>query len=911
MTTKQKNRKIAFCVFIGTAVSIFFFQSPAVLAQEGDSLALEEIIVTAQRREQSMQEVPVALEVFSGAEIRKQGFRDIDALANFSPTVLIDDRVQDQDISIRGFGTSGNALTLDQAAPTFVDGIHFGRSSQIRLAFMDLESVEILKGPQPVAFGQNAIAGAFNIRSRRPTDTWQSNLDLEFGNNATQALDFGIGGPLTDTLGIRVAGKYDSTEGYLTDIISQNKLGAFENIGGRVILEFKPTERFTAAVKFEASRIRKDGEVTSICKTDGPLLFGRDGPTDPGAPGDERSVFADPPLGSGFSQAFTPLKTNCFDNNQGISNGGPFFAPPANIREENSNSGSLDIRSAAEGFTRGDRNKSIIGYEDIDANNGYVDLVYNFDNGIQAQLLSGWSFYDRDYVLDNSNSPFLFNLQGRGEFFDQYSSELRIMSATGGRIEWTVGGSWQDTELFAWSSSLRANVRQSQRYNEITEDVTYKTVFANVTFNFLGDKLSLDIGGRYSDIEKNATVEGYAASWVFAVCPEDPCDAGLTPVNVVFDPVLDGYAGCEGLMRGDRDVYCLVDPASARLFVDVPAGTLLYAVPFRETRTVPDLWSGASPVGLTAKDFAIRVDRGEGPYDENFNSTEFDPQISLRYRATENLSFYTKYAEAFKIGGFDTGQTSIPRSLDELTFGSETAENWEAGVKGTAWNGRIRFDVDVFKLRVPDLQTTATAVDPEQTSESVNAGQRVTGWEFNTEVAATENLRLGLAGAFMDGVITKLEGVGCTDAELFTPDSGCTLLVPGEPIEGGFIDRSGSTAPRTPEWKFVGSVDYQMPVAGKYTLSFSAKGYYSDGYLLDVEGFDSTVKFNRHGDLNLLIGFGDIDGRWIVSLFGRSLFEASPTYNAKFDVIPNGLASRHLGPSAFTTYGVKFQYFMN
>ena len=103
-----------------------------------------------------------------------------------------------------------------------------------------LESVEVLKGPQPVYFGQNATAGAINIRSRRPTETWQSNLDVELANNNTQAVDFGAGGPLGDTWGIRVSGKYDNTDGYLKDVISHENLGAFKNIGGRVILQWEP-----------------------------------------------------------------------------------------------------------------------------------------------------------------------------------------------------------------------------------------------------------------------------------------------------------------------------------------------------------------------------------------------------------------------------------------------------------------------------------------------------------------------------------------------------------------------------------------------------------------------------------------------------------------------------------------------
>jgi len=140
---------------------------PALAQSSG--LVIEEIIVSAQRREQSLQEVPVSIEVYSGADINRQGFKDMADLASFSPTVTVNARVYGQAPSIRGFGTTSLTLTAEQAVPTFLDGVYFGRASQIRSAFMDLERIEVLKGPQPVFFGMNASAGAFNMQSRKPT----------------------------------------------------------------------------------------------------------------------------------------------------------------------------------------------------------------------------------------------------------------------------------------------------------------------------------------------------------------------------------------------------------------------------------------------------------------------------------------------------------------------------------------------------------------------------------------------------------------------------------------------------------------------------------------------------------------------------------------------------------------------
>jgi outer membrane receptor protein involved in Fe transport len=862
-------------------------------AQEAFAPALEEIVVTAQRRAQPVQNVPISIEVFRGSEIRKQGFRDLDDLANYSPTVLILARVQDQDISIRGIGTTGNALTLDQAVPTFVDGIHFGRSSQVRLAFMDLESVEVLKGPQPVYFGQNATAGAINIRSRRPGDSWESNLDVELASHNTRAVDFGMGGPLGDHWGLRVAARYDDTDGFLKDIVSGKRLGAHENLGARTILQWSPSDQWQVTFKAEASRIRKDGETTYLCRTDGPMIFGRNGPTDdPGVPpGDERSVWEEPPVGSGWNVPFTKLDTRCFTSDKGVSNGGPYYQPPAYIREENSNFGALDIREAAEAFTRSNRNKTTSGYEDIDATNGYLEVAYELDNGITANWLSGWNDYDRDYALDNSNSPFLMNLQARGEKYDQLSSEIRLDSAPGGRFEWMLGASWQQTDLFAWSSSLRANVRQMQRYNEITEEVEYKNLFFNLTFNFLDQKASIDLGGRYADIDKFTTAIAYGAEWIYDI-----------------EPVSAGELG--------EDYFELTGEAleAARLYLPPAEGASLWYMPFRGSRNIPVEWLGANAraIGLTAPDY--NASRLGGPWAETLTARKFSPQVTVRYRPNEQISIYARYAESFKIGGFDTGQTSIPDNIEEFRFDSEDSESFELGVKGMLLEGRFAFDASLFHLEIPNLQTNALSPDPDQNTASINAGQRVRGLEFSSQFAATERLVLGFSGALMDGVMTDFQRAGCTSAELVDPDSGCVLDDPEDPGEGGLIDRSGTQAPRTPDWKFVLSANYRFPVFGDYEFYVNATGYLSDGYILDVESFDKTVMYNQHGDMNLMAGIGDSAGKWVVSLFARNLFEARPSYNARYDTFPNGLAGSgddtgvQMGPSSFVSYGVKFEY---
>jgi outer membrane receptor protein involved in Fe transport len=193
------------------AVTISAFVTPATAQQA----ALEEIVVTAQRREQSLQEVPVSLEVFTGTGLIEQGFNTLTDLAAISTSAEIRSDMIGYTISIRGMGSTGSALSTEQSATTFIDGIHLGRGSMSHGSYFDLQQVEILRGPQPVHFGMNATAGAFSLTTKKPGPEWEGDITAEYGNFGRMKLEGGIGGPITDTFGIRVAAKINRFAGHM------------------------------------------------------------------------------------------------------------------------------------------------------------------------------------------------------------------------------------------------------------------------------------------------------------------------------------------------------------------------------------------------------------------------------------------------------------------------------------------------------------------------------------------------------------------------------------------------------------------------------------------------------------------------------------------------------------------------
>jgi len=907
------------------AIASILTLTPHVLKAQ----ALEEIVVTAQRRTQTLQEVPISVEAISAAEISRQGYRDLSALSAFSPTVNVDqESVIGPTISIRGFGTSGNAVTLESATPIFVDGIHFSRMSMMKTAFMDPEQVEVLKGPQPVYFGQNAIAGAFNIQSRKPSDVWEGNVDAEYGNRDTMEVNGGVGGPINDQWRVRLAGKYEDAGGYLNDVMTGRDLGGFDALGGRVTLQWLPSEQLTATYKLDYGRIRKDVEAVHICRTPGSTIYGRNGPVDEPFSagftiGQEDSVFGEPPVqGEGWNTPLQiPLDADCFGSRNGISAGGPYNQPPDTIREENSDFGSLDVREAAEGFASID-NRGIAGYEDLDTLTSSLKFDYEFANGVMADWNTGYVRYLRNYVRDNSYSTFFMNFQGREEDYDQWSSEVRFNSPSGGTIEWTVSAFYQTGDLDVFSSSLRANLRTPQRFNDVWEDQEWFAGSGVLTFNFLDDKASIDVGGRMAKLNKSTYAEGYSATWVYDV---RPCDPDLLGTNgpVKNEPTAAAIAACNAANADIPEGAVPVSATQTRILVDGPVNlgnlwTFLYdfSGTGSDRREISPSWlpSQARAVGLTNPDYATRarLEGRTGPLFGEFDNSEFDPQVTLRYRPTEDISVYGRWAQSSKAGGFDTGQTSL--SPDGYEFAPEFAETFEVGAKGSYMDGRGRFDATLFTLEFTDLQISVATSDPDNPFVNLNAGsQRVRGLEFGNQFAVSDQLVLGLGGAILDGEFTNFPNSTCTIIENREAATGPCIsaaeaVALGNAALEDTIDRTGTKTPRTPDWKFIGDVDYWMPLLDQYKLSFNAKGYYSDGYTTDFEGFTETVRFDKHGDVNLTLGFGDQDDIWTLSVYGRNLLEASPTYHPEFDIDADGTIQTPVSPNYYSSYGIKFSY---
>ena len=153
------------------AVAVAF--SGAAQAQDTDGRSLEEIVVTAAYREQGLQDVPVSISAVTGDTIAESAIQKAEDIQFLVPNFTLTETGIGTNAFVRGIG-SGINQAFEQSVGTYIDGVYFGRAQQWRAPFLDIERVEVLRGPQSILFGKNSVAGALNITTAKPTAEFES-----------------------------------------------------------------------------------------------------------------------------------------------------------------------------------------------------------------------------------------------------------------------------------------------------------------------------------------------------------------------------------------------------------------------------------------------------------------------------------------------------------------------------------------------------------------------------------------------------------------------------------------------------------------------------------------------------------------------------------------------------------------
>jgi outer membrane receptor protein involved in Fe transport len=522
------NRLISALSLLGI-ISAVPYAACAADASADRGAQLEEVVVTAQKRVENLQQVPISAQVISSQMLTAQNHNTLEELTQVLPDVHVSTGQQSNVLYIRGTG-SGDDAFFDQSVATFVDDIYRGRSRLSAASFLDLERIEVLKGPQSTYFGNNAIAGALNILTKKPTRQFEAWARVLYGMFGQYAAEGAVSGPITDTLGARLAvTKNGILDGWLENVNLGHNVPRINNLAGRLTLGFTPNEALDATLKIEASKHATSGTAY-----------------------DEPTQWANCPPPAPYPVTF-----------------GPFGACAQALALGPSIPRGLDNRKT-DGLP-GQRN-DLSTFEDV--------LTVNYRKwGQTFTSVSGFYNYHFEARVDPLNLPVWLDTVQWPEKYHQISQELRVASSTGGALEYLAGVYFQTDEL---SSSivgtfpiLNPLLGALAPYLPVSLSVpssqgehVYST-FGSLTWNAT-ESLKFTAGLRGSWVYKNLT-----GSREYGYVPGGQFYGGFVPDPAPIQSVLSfllGAPGTQNTIRSDHDwmpsarVQYQIDPAAMAYF---------------------------------------------------------------------------------------------------------------------------------------------------------------------------------------------------------------------------------------------------------------------------------------------------------------------------------------------------------
>ena len=431
-----------------------------------DTVVEEVITVTARKREETLAEVPIAITFLSGEEIQESNISGLSELsltaANFTHTEDVNsfDR-----FIVRGLGTTGSNLGFEEAVGQVVDGYYFGRSRFGRTMFLDVEQVEILKGPQGALIGKNNSVGAINITTRKPGQTFGGYLTTtyDFEDGEGYAVESAVDVPFSQALKARFAVRFEDRDGWVKNLGTGRDDQERDDFTARGILDWQLSDTLQAELMIQAGDLNRNGRAREIYNCRGDASSAN--PLDP--------------------------KEDCLFNAEKdvvfLINGEPSPEPH-------------------------------------DTEYSMVGLTLNkYFEGAYVSYLGNYAQYDSRDDWDSDHSDLEWTHIFVRDDWRQTSHELRITSIGGEKLDYLAGVYYGDqTNDFIQSfmfcrapfglctgGNTNPDFRGLQRHGWSTLDTETLALFAQVDYH-LTDRLTLTLGGRYTEEDRatdlNATV---------------------------------------------------------------------------------------------------------------------------------------------------------------------------------------------------------------------------------------------------------------------------------------------------------------------------------------------------------------------------------------------------------------------
>jgi iron complex outermembrane receptor protein len=667
---------------------------------------IQEIVVTAQKRAEDVQDVPIAISAFNAAALEERAVGDVSALSGITPNVTLDASTPFSGSSavlgatIRGIGSSDFAFNIDPAVGVYLDGVYLGRSIGANQDLLDVERIEVLKGPQGTLFGRNTIGGAISIVTRNPGDEFRVKGDVTVGSFDRMQVRGMVELPIADGLSSSLAfgmlnrKGYQKREAYPGDVGDYASWELFpaagyetaKRQGGDDTWNLRGKLRWDDGGSFRATLT---GDFTKIdqSSTASTVLDILD--DDPGAffAFLYNTCISSTPAeiaGMGFTDVCGPRSSNAgFNTIAGLGSRNVDADPlndvaPLDDRWVNKD---IDVSWASgNNFSR------------LDQGGVALDLEYDLSPDIMLKSISSFRKIDFAAGVDLDNSPLPVLQTSFTVDQKQWSQELQLTGALlDNSLNFVLGG-----YVFNEKGDLRDFVTFAGGLLQVDGpghiDTTAYAGFGQIDWR-VSDLIGFTLGGRYTKEDK---------SYIGA-------QSDLNGINYKL-------AGCMD-----------IDPATGN-----PTAACAEAIGF----PIPSEPFRYYPLQ---------------PKDQEFDNFSFKAGAQLY--PTDDVMVYGSFSQGYKTGGWTT-RLSNPLPVAP-TFGEEEAETWELGVKSTLIDRRLLLNLAAFSTKYEGIQLNFQ----EGVSPTVkNAGNaRIKGFEIEAQAAPTDNFTITASVGYLDAYYTSVD----------------------------------------------------------------------------------------------------------------------------------------------------------
>lgn len=807
---KIKSNKLQLAILAALAT-----QAPMLTNSAIAQPALQEIVVTSTRREVNVQDVPVAITAISGEMLETQNIENSQDLMGIVPNLMIRG----------GNGGSGQTSINMRGIPdvgTYVDGVwQVSNFGFLQREFVELERLEVLRGPQGTLYGRDSTGGSIQLFTKRPDEEFGALVKMGIGSFDRRDVSASIDVPITETLLTKWTLASNKKDGYVTSINNNYKYGNLDNETLRGDILWTPTDRFSARLIYS-----DDSQESTTARIQNNI---------------DHQVAYNLGYQIGHAESYHIAS---------LAVGGPGFDPISTV-------------SGYPGGRVGEYETTAILTlpNTVDQKQTVLHLDYELSDNLSIKYIYGDTSVESQLHVDYAGSEFNFFSEIDLDLIDLTSHEIQL-NGDFDRFHWNVG-------YYTWEQTNK------QRITEISmSDYTLSQIDANVQKFDYDDVLASDTCSA-SPADQGVDFEGQVAWHGGLAGPADDAATGwLYPCNWAGGNGWPGVfaGGPEGRSEESTRQDQEGDAFFGQITFDITdkwdiTGGVRY---HDQTNTYHNNALEAAVAAGVAEARPERIDVGFGsikhalaaPVDPaskdalDFDNTSY--RFATSYDVRDNIMVYFGYNEGFNSGGISSYEDSL--GLVKLQYDPETIENMELGMKGDFMDGRLRANVTIFSTDWVDIQLQSEVFDrgtgePLTTLPLQNAASGESkGIEIELTYAATDALLLGANLGFLDTKYTDVPGAGAVTLD---------------------TDFGGA-----PEETYNLSAQYNWDLSGGNSIMARIQGNYFGDYfrsenpILRQQAYGSDIKAGDVWLVNARLEFIPADGNYKVALWGNNLTDS-------------------------------------